>query len=173
MQLIVTGEAMAREGQATGKWRLPHVPHRGWSCIDIYDLGEPEQICEMCEVQEIRYVHVLEHPNHTPLEVGCICAGAMEGSYEAAAARERECRRKSAAKRRWLGRAWRTSAKGNEFLNAQGFNVVIFERGMRWGARVEHRQSGEYVFLDKDSPTSDGAKLAALSVVQAMREQQW
>jgi hypothetical protein len=35
----------------TGKWALPGVPHKGWTCASIDDLGEPSHVCEMCEVQ--------------------------------------------------------------------------------------------------------------------------
>jgi hypothetical protein len=60
---------------ATGKWREPGVPHRGWSCVDVEDLGQPDATCGMCEVQVIRYVHTLEHPDYPEaLHVGCVCA---------------------------------------------------------------------------------------------------
>jgi hypothetical protein len=62
----------------TGKWRRPGVPHKGWQCIDIEDLEEPCHVCEMCEVQIVRYVHTMFHPDYGTLEVGCICAGYME-----------------------------------------------------------------------------------------------
>lgn len=39
---------------ATGLWREPGVPHKDWTCVDIEDLGEPDHICEMCKVQEVR-----------------------------------------------------------------------------------------------------------------------
>jgi hypothetical protein len=46
----------------TGKWKQPDFAHRGWTCVDI-DENPDTQVCEMCEVQEIRYVHRMEHPN--------------------------------------------------------------------------------------------------------------
>lgn len=62
--------------RATGKWSQPGVPHKGWTCLDIEDLGEPSATCEMCEAQEIRYVHHMEHPNYSgSLGCGCVCAG--------------------------------------------------------------------------------------------------
>jgi hypothetical protein len=27
--------------KGTGKWREPGVPHKGWACSHIEDLGEP------------------------------------------------------------------------------------------------------------------------------------
>ena len=45
----------------TGKWSRVGVPHKGWTCVNVEDLGEPEAVCEMCEIQQIRYVHWMEH----------------------------------------------------------------------------------------------------------------
>lgn len=47
-----------------GKWSVPGVPHKGWTCIDIEDLGAPDAICEMCERQDIRYVHTIQNPDY-------------------------------------------------------------------------------------------------------------
>src|SRR5262249_6875738 len=47
--------------------------------------------CEMCESQEVRYVHIMTHPNYKgQLEVGCVCAGNMGEGYAVASRRERE-----------------------------------------------------------------------------------
>lgn len=63
-----------------GKWSLPGVPHKGWSCVHFEDLGEPSQICGMCESAEVRFVHYMEHPEFSEtLAVGCVCAEHMEG----------------------------------------------------------------------------------------------
>src|SRR5262249_44444099 len=75
--------------KGTGKWRQPGVPHRGWECTGIEDLGACAITCEMCEVQLIRYVHEMRHPDYPDaLNVGCICAGHME--EDLVGARERE-----------------------------------------------------------------------------------
>lgn len=68
-----------------GKWSVPGVPHRGWNCIDIEDLGSPEAACEMCKRKEIKCVHVMRHPDYPEtLNCGCICAGHMEEDVERA-----------------------------------------------------------------------------------------
>jgi hypothetical protein len=98
-----------------GKWSQPGVPHKGWTCIDVYDVGEPSHLCEMCEEQLVRYVHVMEHPDHSEaLDVGCVCAGNME--QDPVGARKRETRLKSRQRQRgqWLDKPWRVSEKGNE-----------------------------------------------------------
>ena len=68
----------------SGKWGQLEVPHTGWTCVSVDDLGAPDAVCEMCETQEIRYVHHMEHPDYREsLGVGCICAETMEDDYEA------------------------------------------------------------------------------------------
>ena len=78
---------------ATGKWTQPGVPHKGWVCVDIEDLGSPDHVCEMREVQDVRYVHLMTHPDYAgKLRVGCICAGHMEGDSSRARDRVTDAR---------------------------------------------------------------------------------
>lgn len=54
-----------------GLWNVEGVPHKGWKCIGVADLGEyvaaDEEIeyaqCEMCGKESIRYVHSMKHPD--------------------------------------------------------------------------------------------------------------
>jgi len=152
----------------TGKWREPGAPHKGWQCINIEDLEEPCHLCEMCEVQIVRYVHTMFHPDYGTLDVGCICAGYME--QDLAGARQRETSFKQRLSRRinWLRRTWRVSHSGNEFINTHdGFNVVVFQNGETWGARFLHKQSGYVRFSRRPYASADAAKLAAM---QSQRE---
>jgi hypothetical protein len=85
-------------GASFGKWSQAGVPHRGWTCIGVDDLEEPDHTCEMCEHAEVRYVHVMTHPDYgggeAELLVGCICAGRMEEDYQQAKEREAEFKRR-------------------------------------------------------------------------------
>ena len=113
----------------TGKWSRVGVPHKGWTCVNVEDLGEPEAVCEMCEIQQIRYVHWMEHPDFSEvLAVGSICAGHMENDYEAPRKREYGLRNAAQRKRRWLNRIWRVSSRGNTYLNTDGMNIVVYEK---------------------------------------------
>ncbi len=121
-----------------GKWSEPGVPHRGWHCVDVEDLGEPSQLCQMCEGVDVRYVHHMQHADYPDvLAVGCVCAEHMEEDY--AGPRRREERVKKAARRRasWARRAWNLSRKGNFYINAEGFNITIFRYGP--GTRSQSR----------------------------------
>ena len=118
--------------RATGKWCPPGFPHKGWTCTDIEDLGESAATCEMCETQEIRYVHHMEHPDYSgSLACGCVCAGRMEENYEGARRREGVFRSAAGRWRKWLSRKWQTSGKGNPYLNVDGYNVVVFSARQR------------------------------------------
>jgi hypothetical protein len=71
----------------------------------------------MCESTQIRYVHVMEHPDYPEmLGVGCVCAEHMEQDYVRPRLREQNLRSKSQRRKTWIRRNWRTSAKGNANL---------------------------------------------------------
>lgn len=151
---------------STGKWTEPNVPHKGWTCEDVTDLEAPLAVCDMCEVQVIRYVHTMSHPDYPGLlECGCICAGHMEEDLIRARLREHNLRLRSARRDRWVNRHWRVSQSGNEFINAEGFNVVVFVRNGIWGARVQDRDTGYARFSQKPYATPSAAKLAAFDVI--------
>src|SRR5712671_5791071 len=97
-----------------GKWSQPGVPHIGWSGVGVEDLQEASELCAMCESTQIRYVHVMEHPDYPEtLGVGCVCAEHMEQDYVRPRLREQNLRSKSQRRKTWIRRNWRTSAKGN------------------------------------------------------------
>lgn len=158
-------------GGGSGKWREPGVPHRGWRYVDVEDLGEPSQTCDMCEVVTIRYVHHMEHPDYPEqLGVGCVCAENMSG--DKVGPRQRETRLANAAKRRsnWLKRQWRESRNGNPFLNVRGYNVVVYPAQGGWSFRITKRNPLAAYSVDEVSETwpsrriyrtEDAAKLGA------------
>jgi hypothetical protein len=150
----------------SGKWEDPGVPHQGWVCVDVEDLGAPTAVCEMCETHEIRYVHSMKHPVYAAvLECGCICAGNMEQNQQGA--RDREERMKSLAIRRrnWSARQWRMSQRGNLFLNTGGFNIVIFASRKGWGIKVEQRYGSRLQFGHERYATCVDAQRAAFEAL--------
>jgi hypothetical protein len=111
---------------ATGKWTHLGVPHKGWTCVDIEDLSSPDHVCEMCETQDARYVHTMEHPDYADaLRVGCVCAGHMEEDLLGARKREDAFKASRSRRARWLTREWRTSRAGNEYLNTDGEHAKL------------------------------------------------
>ncbi|MBB4373441.1 hypothetical protein GGD63_006264 [Bradyrhizobium sp. cir1] len=147
----------------TGKWSTPGVPHKGWVCDGVEDLGAPDAVCEMCESQDIRYVHSMSHPDYEGvLDVGCVCAERMEDDYVGPRRRERALRGAARRKSRWLDRRWRISSLGNSFVNTDGFNITIFQNGDgSWGGRLTEKATGRFVTARRRYESEAKAKLAA------------
>ena len=107
-------------------WEREDVPKSGWECVGVTDLGEPIGVCEMCGHQIIRYVHHMVHPNYHQLDVGCICAGKMEGNIERAKKREADYKNKEARRSTFKNRKWKTSKNGNSFLKVKEHLIVLY-----------------------------------------------
>jgi len=154
------------ETVGTGKWAQRGIPHKGWQCVGIEDLGEPSRTCEMCEVMVIRYVHYMEHPDYPKaLGCGCICAGHMENDYVNAQERERWMHNVNARRKNWLTRAWRTSRNGNDYINTDGYNIVVFQRGAGWRFRIQRDGTDYAVSADRGFRAQKDAKLAAFDAL--------
>jgi hypothetical protein len=152
----------------TGKWAQAGVPHKGWACLDIEDAGEPNFVCEMCEAVHIRFIHSMAHPDYPNApRVGCVCAGHMEEDPVGARKREFDFRSNLARRARWLSRKWRRSRAGNPYLNANGFNVVVFPMRGGYDALVEHRWSDWQRLSQRVYPTETEAALAAFDAMVA------
>ncbi len=144
-----------------GKWSQPGVPRKGWQFRDFEDLEDLSGICEMCETRPIRYVHYMEHPNYDEvLGVGRVCAERMEEDYTTPRERERRAKSKFDRRTRWMNAKWKTSTKGNSFMNRNGYNIVVSRRYQRWGYLIREREgTGSWRKSGYDS--EDEAKLAA------------
>jgi hypothetical protein len=120
----------------------------------------------MCEAQEIRYVHFMKHDAYKEvLGVGCVCAGNMEQDPIGARGRDDLMRSRSGKRTRWLTRRWRVSAKGNEWLQADGYRVIVYPKGTSWGVTVvnvdtEATKHGRLFY-----PSPQRAKLAAFDFI--------
>lgn len=115
-------------------WKRSDVPHEGWVCEAVYDLGEPVGICRMCGHQIIRYVHVMRHPSYPrKIGAGCICAGRMEGDPERARARENAFKNRQARLETFLQIPLRRSRNGNEYIKYKGEVITILQDKYRKG----------------------------------------
>ena len=144
-----------------GKWSQPGVPHKGWQCIDFEDLERVDETCEMCETRRIRYVHYMEHQDYGEvLGVGAVCARNMEDDYTAALEREKRAQSKARRLTTWMNGKWRTSAKGNSFINRNGFNIVLYRGYGGWAYQIKERE-GEQSWSKSGFASKEKAKLAA------------
>ena len=149
-----------------GKWSVAGVPHKGWTCVDVEDLGSPSLRCEMCESQEIRYVHYMQHPAYSDvLGVGCVCGGHMEGDLTASRHRESGMKSRSAKRSRWLGRAWKRSQNGNPYIVADGYRITVYPRGGGWACTVAAQDDSVLIHSRRNYPNSNAAALAAFDVI--------
>jgi len=135
------------------RWDIPDIPHKGWRCMDVYDVGQPDETCQMCGNERVRFIHLMRHPVYpNELSVGCVCAEKMSEDYIGPKKREKVLRNRARRRDNWLNRTWRVSNKGYEFLNVEGHNVVVFPR---WRYRIDGKLSA------KRFVTKDQAKLGA------------
>ncbi len=149
-------------------WKDETVPHAGWVCGGVEDLGAPVGICEMCGHQIIRYAHHMEHPEYRSLICGCVCAGRMEGDVAEAKRREAEFKNRQARRASFFKRQWKQSRKGNEYLKIDGHVVVLFRlRGeMRsWRYSIDNDCCGV------SYPARERALAAAFNALEKMRGQ--
>lgn len=107
-------------------WDNLDVPKTDWRCIDVYDLGAPIGICEMCGKNIIRYVHVMKHNFYHDLHVGCVCAGKMQGDPENAKKLEKELRNKEKRRENFMRKEWSISSRGNEYKKIKNRIIVLF-----------------------------------------------
>lgn len=161
-------EKMVAAGR--GKWSQLGVPHKGWVCVDVEDLGAPNLTCEMCESQSVRFVHHMEHPGYGDvLQVGCVCAGNMEGDVIAARAREGAMQSRAGKRRRWLARNWKTSGKGNPWIKADGYRVTVYPRGAGWAATIAAvSDESDVRHSRRNYVDQNAAKLAAFDQVTGL-----
>lgn len=115
-------------------WKRDDVPHEGWVCTAVIDLGEPVGTCRMCGHQIIRYVHVMRHPDWpSAIGAGCVCAGRMEGDPEKAKAREAAFKNRQARRETFVASKLKRSRKGNEYCKYKGELVTLLPDRFRPG----------------------------------------
>lgn len=149
-----------------GLWGKPNVPHKGWFCIATDDLEDDTTMCEMCESQEIRFTHTMQHPDYPKLlTVGCICAGNMEQDLVRASERDRKMRKRADAYKRLGKLKWKESHSGNPYIKYHGFITSVFEEKGCFGIAIKHSESVYCRFSERYYPTPEAAQLAALKTI--------
>ncbi|MDE6940904.1 MAG: hypothetical protein K2P40_08195, partial [Lachnospiraceae bacterium] len=158
------------KSDAPNLWKSDDVPHDGWTCSGIEDLGAPVGICEMCGYQIIRYAHHMEHPRYHSLTAGCVCAGRMEGDIEAAKRREADYKNRESRRASFFKKKWKHSKKGNEYLKTDGHVIVLcqLERtGNQWKYAIDNTFC-KTLYSNRD--TAAAAVFDALEKMRGSRE---
>lgn len=154
------------DAPSDNRWRHSGIPHKGWTCVDVTDLGPPSEdgsadraVCEMCGFDGLRFVHTMEHDDfEEQLDVGCVCAMYMSSDYVNPKKIEGFLRNKATRKKKWPGLNWKMSRKGNTYLKKDGVLIVIFPskfRCGRWSYVVDKQ------FSSKTYASEEEAKLAS------------
>ena len=91
------------------------------------------------------------HPNYGTLDVGCICAGKMEGDVEKAKRRENDFKNKEARRQNFMNRQWKQSKNNNSYLKLKDHIIVLYysEKNNNWKYSLDNVFSVE-VFLTKE-----------------------
>lgn len=120
-------------------WKKPGIPHSGWTHIKVEDRDIASFQCQMCDKEEIRYVHTVFHPDAGELEVGCVCAENMTGDLTLPKQREKEEKNKTQRLKRqqdnlpkwqesWLDMGqWTVNEKENVFRKLGKDYFTIFK----------------------------------------------
>ncbi len=138
-------------------WKRPDVPHEGWTCEAIYDLGEPVGICRMCGHQIIRYVHVMTHPQYPrKIGAGCVCAGRMEGDTERARERENAFKNRQARLETFLRIPLKRSKNGNEYIKYKNEIITILRDKYKEGYyKSVYKNAYSMAFANKEAALLD------------------
>lgn len=153
-----SGEAGERKGKldelrknSENLWKREDVPHSGWECEGVSDLGEPVGICEMCGYQIIRYAHHMYHKDYGHLTAGCVCAGKMEGDVEAAKKRESDFKNRQSRQTHFYLKKWKKSHKGNEYLKIDGHIIVLYRiaDSGKWKYSIDN-EFGTVIYPSRD-----------------------
>lgn len=116
-------------------------PHKGWKWLDVIDSREDEGLtfeeyenCQFCGQESIRFVHLIKHANWKDvIRVGCVCAVRMTDDYSNPEERERKLRAHAQSRATRRGRfvnhrSWKISSKGNEWIEYEGFLIVVLKQ---------------------------------------------
>ena len=107
------------------KLKALDAPLQGWLCSTI-DEHEDLTTCNLCGCVNVRYLHEMFHPEYTGvINVGCICAGIIEGDELAAKKRESEARNRTQRRMRFILKNWTETQPGVFTRRYHGDNYQI------------------------------------------------
>lgn len=122
-------------------WNKQGLPHKGWIHLGVTDMENAEYRCQMCDKEEIRFLHKMYHPELPDYyEVGCVCAGHMTDPYQALE-QEKIIRKKSMSKKRFMKDNWNTLPIDNQndytYKSVRNKIYGVFAIKDKWHYNVE------------------------------------
>jgi hypothetical protein len=163
------------ESCGTGRWCEPGVPHSGWECVLVEELGDLTA-CDMCQAAQIRYGHHMQHDDFDlTLVCCCACAEHMCEEYDGKEA-EGEARADAARKKSLQMIVWRTASSGNSvYCRADEFVAIVFWRFRgyssddTYGICVKDTKAGRQRVVTNLNNEAE-ARAKAISLIEEMRE---
>lgn len=105
------------------------APLSDWYCLYVVDITENKEgyaTCELCDCSKVRFIHVMSHDKYFEnIDVGCVCAGIMEGDILAAEERERKFRNRANRKKNFIKKEWTMSLYGGYKMKHKGEWIFI------------------------------------------------
>lgn len=161
------------------RWSKEGIPHKGWTCVDVIDLGEgvfegetiPYESCEMCEQEKIRYVHILKHPNYSgEIHVGCDCASKMTDDYISPSQRENDLRNRANRRRNFMKQSWHVKPEtGNYVLRYKGDYMTIV-KSRYGGFGVVFKGIRQWEYCGNKILNFDTARIVAFNLFDELHE---
>lgn len=152
-------------------WNDSKIPRHGWICIVMEDNEDNLETCQVCGVQEIRYVHIMHHPDcsHT-VRAGSHCASKMELDSNTADIREHGFINKIKRKKNWLKDDWKISTKGNPRKVKEGYIITLFPKENQWTYSIcKKGQGNRPIYSKKLYNDQEGSKEAAFEEFERMK----
>jgi hypothetical protein len=159
------------------RWDRPNVPHKGWVCIGMEDLGEfvdggdiEYESCEMCGKERIRYVHIMSHNDGGILRVGCGCAAKMEEDYENPKQRDEEAKKKASRRTSFMKKIWRRNENGNYTLRYKGDTITIMKSKFGSTYGVIHKGTLIWDYKGRKNMDFNTSKRAAFDLFDSQHD---
>lgn len=159
------------------RWDNPDMPHKGWTCIGMEDLGEfvdqgeiEYESCEMCGKEKIRYVHIMDHKEYGTIRVGSSCAAKMEEDYVKSGQRDDECKKRAARRSNFLKQRWHARENGNFTLKYKGDIITIIKSKFGHSYGVIFKGSFVWEYKGRKNMNLDIAKRAAFDLFDSLHE---
>jgi hypothetical protein len=169
--LTTESEELAKS-RRWGKWSQAGVPHLGWFCIAEYDAREDAGClitCDMCEISEIRFVHVMAHAEYPDqLNCGCVCSAHMSGDRKRADEREKRMRSRASRRSNFSSRSgWKVSAAGNPYIACDSYHLIVVARpDGSFGVGAKRLGQVEYQWGKKHYPSLIEAKRGCFDAIE-------
>ena len=130
------------------RWNKQGIPHKGWKYVDLDDVEDNYEECEMCGKERIRYVHILEHSEYGTIRVGCICAANMVDSYVNPKEIERQFKNLANRRKNFIKQEWILKPSGNYSIKYKGKWVTVVKS--KYGSNYGVVHNGEFLWRYKN-----------------------